>query len=107
MRIRVTLAIGLTAVTVLALPACSADTDEANPAPSARSKKPATTGQTAAPLSSATLETRLLDERSLGMGYTRAPERPAQHDDVTVLGCPTLEALDGDAATGGSLDFPR
>ncbi|MFJ1551039.1 hypothetical protein [Streptomyces sp. NPDC088246] len=32
---------------------------------------------------------------------------PAQHDDITVLDCPTLNDLGGDAATGGSLEFPR
>jgi hypothetical protein len=49
----------------------------------------------------------LLDEGDLGSGYTRRPERPAQHDDVTVLGCPALAKLGGNAATGGSLAFPR
>lgn len=49
----------------------------------------------------------LCRQRDLGSGYTRKPERPAQHDDVTVLGCPALADLGGDAATGGPLDFPR
>ncbi|MGW0137509.1 hypothetical protein [Streptomyces calvus] len=108
MRVRVTVALGLTAVTVLALPACSADTSNAKPSSAsfAHSRKPTTTDQTDA-LSPAELERRLLDESDLGTGYTRKPERPAQHDDVTVLGCPSLEDLGGDAATGGSLDFPR
>ncbi|WP_405774586.1 hypothetical protein [Streptomyces sp. NBC_01538] len=54
-------------------------------------------------LSSATLETRLLELRDLGSGYLRKPERPAQHDGVTVIGCPALSELGGDAATGGTL----
>ncbi|MFD7323907.1 hypothetical protein ACFV9D_22850 [Streptomyces sp. NPDC059875] len=110
MRVRVaTAAVGLTAVTVFALPACSTDTTETKPAstPAARSEKPAAAGRNDAPLSSAALETRLLDESDLGASYTRKPERPAQHDDVTVLGCPALNDLGGDAAAGGSLDFPR
>ncbi len=109
MRVRVATALGLTAITALALPACSTDTSEAksSSASSTRSGKPATAGQNDAPLSSAALETRLLDESDLGTGYTRKPERPSQHDDVTVLGCPALNDLGGDAATGGSLDFSR
>ncbi|MFG3041722.1 hypothetical protein ACGFYZ_32950 [Streptomyces sp. NPDC048330] len=108
MRVRVTTsALGLTAATILALPACTTGTTgttETKPAsaPSARGEKPAT-----APLPSAALEARLLNASDLGTGYTRKPERPAQQDDVTVLGCPTLSDLGGDAATGGSLDFPR
>ncbi|MFI6724370.1 hypothetical protein NRF20_40585 [Streptomyces sp. R-74717] len=109
MRVRVATALGLTAVTVLTLPACSTDTTEAKPAStsSTRSGKPATADQNGAPLSSAALEERLLDVSDLGSGYTRKPERPARHDDVTVLGCPALNDLGGDAATGGSLDFSR
>ncbi|MEE1797362.1 hypothetical protein PUR57_01425 [Streptomyces sp. JV176] len=106
MRVRVTTALGLTAATLLALPACST---EAKPAatPSVRAGNPAAADQVGAPLSPAALEARLLDEEDLGSGYTRTPERPARHQDVTVLGCPALNELGGDAATGGSLDFPR
>ncbi|CAL9585340.1 hypothetical protein SUDANB106_05130 [Streptomyces sp. enrichment culture] len=110
MRVRVTTtALGLTAVTVLALPACSTDSNEAKPATSspAPATQPANVGQNGTPLSSAALEARLLDESDLGTGYTRKPERPSQHEDVTVLGCPALNDLGGDAVTGGSLDFPR
>ncbi|MFF6772742.1 hypothetical protein ACFY8W_04170 [Streptomyces sp. NPDC012637] len=110
MRVRVaTTAVGLTAITVLALPACSPDTTKAKPASaaSARGKGPATAGQNDRPLSSAALEARLLNEGDLGTGYTRKPERPTRQDDVTVLGCPALSDLGGDTATGGSLDFPR
>ncbi|WP_414169111.1 hypothetical protein ACMATS_24895 [Streptoverticillium reticulum] len=109
MRVRVaTTALGLTAVAVLALPACSTHASQAKPAsPSAApTGNPAAAEQSKAPLSSAALQPRLLDESDLGPGYTRKPEAPVQHDDVTVLGCPALTKL-GEAATGGSLDFPR
>lgn len=106
MRVRVaTTTLGITAA-LLAVPACSTDSVGTGPTatPSARAVKP-TSGGTV--LSSAALETRLLDESDLGTGYLRKPERPAQHDDVTVIGCPALNKLGGDAATGGSLTFPR
>ncbi|MGW4199056.1 hypothetical protein [Streptomyces sp. NPDC005004] len=107
MRVRVaTTALGITAA-LLALSACSTDTTRAKPnsVSFARAGKPAGASQNVAPLSSAALERRLLDERDLGSGYLREPERPAQHDDVTVVGCPALTELGGDAATGGSLTF--
>ncbi|MEU8592289.1 hypothetical protein AB0D07_00940 [Streptomyces globisporus] len=106
MRVRVaTTILGITTA-LLALPACSTDTVGTEPttAPPARTGKP--TSSTTV-LSPAALETRLLDENDLGSGYLRKPERPAQHDDVTVIGCPALNELGGDAATGGSLSFPR
>ncbi|MGW1234719.1 hypothetical protein [Streptomyces californicus] len=106
MRVRVaTTILGITTA-LLALPACSTDTVGTEPAPmsSARTGKP-TSGTPV--LSSAALESRLLDENDLGSGYLRKPERPAQHDDVTVIGCPTLNELGGDAEIGGSLSFPR
>ncbi|MER6567027.1 hypothetical protein ABT288_12725 [Streptomyces sp. NPDC001093] len=109
MRVRVaTTAAGITAVALLALPACSSNTT-ALPAPSssARPGSPAATEANSTPLSSTALTARLLDESDLGSGYTRKPERPARHDDVTVLDCPALSDLGGDAATAGSLDFPR
>ncbi len=86
MRVRVaTTILGITTA-LLALPACSTDTVGTEPAPmsSARTGKP-TSGTPV--LSSAALESRLLDENDLGSGYLRKPERPAQHDDVTVIGC--------------------
>ncbi|MDX2819916.1 hypothetical protein PV416_02210 [Streptomyces ipomoeae] len=110
MRVRVTTTVlGLTAVTVLALPACSTHSSESKPATSSATRAgiPVNGERQTAPLSSAALERLLLDESDLGSGYTRTPERPAQHDDVTVLGCPALDELGGDAVTGGSLDFPR
>ncbi|WP_149182672.1 hypothetical protein [Streptomyces sp. TRM49041] len=106
MRVRVTTtALGITAA-LLAVPACSTGT-KPDTAPSARTGKPADAAQRTAMLSSAALETRLLDEGDLGSGYLRKPEPPAQHDDVTVIGCPALSELGGSAATGGALTFPR
>ncbi|WP_413100176.1 hypothetical protein [Streptomyces sp. Inha503] len=109
MRVRVaTTALGITAA-LLALPACSTDTTGAkhHATSSARTGKPAEALRKAAVLSSAALETRLLDQSYLGTGYLRKPERPARHDDVTVIGCPALNELGGDAATGGTLTFPH
>ncbi|MDX3781407.1 MULTISPECIES: hypothetical protein [Streptomyces] len=108
MRVRVAATVlGITAA-LLAVPACSTDTTGAKhaTAASARTGSPADTTQ-AAPLTSAALETRLLDQRDLGSRYLRKPERPAQHDDVTVIGCPALSELGGYAATGATLTFPR
>ncbi|OII62891.1 MULTISPECIES: hypothetical protein [unclassified Streptomyces] len=100
-----TTALGITAA-LLAVPACSTgakpDTDS-----SARTGKPTDATQKVALLSSAALKTRLLDGSDLGSRYLRKPERPARHDDITVVGCPALSELGGDAATGGTLTFPR
>ncbi|MGA5191601.1 hypothetical protein ACPCSL_34300 [Streptomyces griseoincarnatus] len=103
MRVRVaTTALGITAA-LLTVPACSTDTTGSeHQTPSSRTGKPADTVQ-----KSAALESRLLDPRDLGSGYLPKPERPAQHDDVTVIGCPALSELGGDAATGGTLAFPH
>ncbi|QFQ97316.1 hypothetical protein F9278_15105 [Streptomyces phaeolivaceus] len=109
MRVRVaTTVLGITAA-LLVVSACSTDTSGTKPdtAASARSGKPADAAQQAAPLTSAALEARLLDESDLGSGYLRKPERPTQHNDVTVIGCPALSELGGDAATGGTLTFPH
>jgi hypothetical protein len=109
MRVRVaTTALGITAA-LLSLPACSADTTGAKhqTPSSARTSKPADAVQTPASLSSATLKLRLLDQSDLGSGYLPEPERPAQHDDVTVIGCPALSELGGNTATGGTLSFPH
>ncbi|GAA3388992.1 hypothetical protein [Streptomyces roseoviridis] len=68
--------------------------------------KPAPAARPAAPLTSAALAEHLLDETDLGQGYTRKPESSSSsRDGVTVIGCPALEHLGGDAAAGGSLDF--
>ncbi|MFB7630466.1 hypothetical protein ACFC0M_05885 [Streptomyces sp. NPDC056149] len=108
MRVRVASVLGFTAIAALILPACSPTSTAAKPAtsPPAQASTPAATGRSEAPLTSAALATRLLGESDLGAGYVRQAERPAQHDDVTVIGCPALDTL-GDAAMGGSLDFPR
>ncbi len=109
MRVRATTtALGITAA-LLAMPACSTDTAGTKPdtAPPADTERPADTAQKAGVLSSAKLEARLLNGSDLGSGYLRKPERPAQHDDITVVGCPALSELGGDAATGGTLAFPR
>ncbi|MGW7170018.1 hypothetical protein ACWGH3_33035 [Streptomyces sp. NPDC054884] len=109
MRVRIaTTALGITAA-LLSVPACSTNAAGTKPgtAPSARTGKPTDAAQQAAPLTSAMLETRLLDQSDLGSGYLRKPERPAQNDDVTVIGCPALSELGGDTATGGTLTFPH
>ncbi|MEU0683704.1 MULTISPECIES: hypothetical protein [Streptomyces] len=109
MRVRVaTTALGITAA-LLAVPACSTDTTgPTHQISSSRTGEPADAAQEPAALSSAALESRLLGPRDLGSGYLPKPERPAQHDDdVTVIGCPALKELGGDAATGGTLAFPH
>nr|WTC07097.1 hypothetical protein OHA15_04385 [Streptomyces anthocyanicus] len=108
MRVRVaTTALGITAA-VLTVPACSTDTTGSkHQTPSSLTGKPTEAAQESAALSSAALESLLLDESDLGSGYLPKPERPAQHDDVTVIGCPALSELGGDAATGGTLAFPH
>ncbi|GGL34753.1 hypothetical protein GCM10010095_20120 [Streptomyces anthocyanicus] len=109
MRVRVaSSALGITTA-LLTLPACSTDTtgDEHQTSSAAPTGIPSARVQEAAVLSSAALESRLLNQSDLGSGYLTKPGRPAQHNDVTVLGCPALSELGGDAATGGTLDFPR
>ncbi|MFH9819646.1 hypothetical protein [Streptomyces sp. NPDC017230] len=108
MRVHVaTTALGITAA-LLAVPACSTDTTGSeHQTSSSPTGKPTDAAQEPAELSSAALESRLLDPRDLGSGYLPKPERPAQHEDVTVIGCPALSELGGDAATGGTLAFPR
>jgi len=104
MRVRVAAtAFGITAA-LLALPACSTDTTgvKRQTTSSARTGNPANAVQ-----KTAALKSRLLDRSDLGSGYLHKPERPAQHDDVTVIGCPALSELGGDAATGGTLTFPH
>ncbi|MEV0477401.1 hypothetical protein [Streptomyces prunicolor] len=106
MRVRVaTTALGITAA-LLAVPACSTDTTPDTTSTTSTGTSARADGD-GAPLSSTALKTRLLDESDLGSGYLRTPERPTRHDDVTVVGCPALSELGGDAATGGSLTFPR
>ncbi|MFE5853432.1 hypothetical protein ACFQ61_09460 [Streptomyces sp. NPDC056500] len=105
-----TVVLGLATLALTVLPGCS--TSSSTPATAASapagSAKPKTASDDAKPtniLTSAQLRGRLLDEGDLGQGYTREPEQEFSHDDVTVIGCPALEQLGGDAATGGSFDF--
>ncbi len=103
MRHHTTTALALTTLAALALTACSAGTSPtATSAPRGGSDAVG-----AKPLSSAALSKRLLTERDLGKGYVPMPERTQHNDDVTVIGCPALDKLGGDAATGQSLDFPN
>lgn len=108
MRLSTTTALGLSALTVLALAGCSTRTEPATTATSSStSAHQDGTAEASAPLSSAELKTRLLSESNLGEGYTRTPQPAVRHDDVTVIGCPALAELGGDTATGTSLSFPR
>ena len=104
-----TTAVALSALTVLVLTGCSRSTEPADS--SAASSAPAHRGgnsaSASAPLSSAKLNERLLNESDLGKGYTRKLQAAVQHDDVTVIGCPALEKLGSDAATGATLAFTR
>ncbi|MFE5934263.1 hypothetical protein ACFQ69_02695 [Streptomyces sp. NPDC056470] len=107
MRVRVVSVLGLTAVTALSVPACSTTSHNPTASPSAPVAPPGARAGSEAPLPSAALEPLLLDEGDLGSHYTRKNERPARYDDVTVLGCPDLNELGGNAATGGSLTLPH
>lgn len=110
MRRSTTTALGLGAVfTALALTACSSHTEpaDASAVSSAPAHRADSTPSASAPLSSAQLNQRLLNQSDLGEGYTRKPEAPRRSDDVAVIGCPALEKLGGDTATGACLDFTR
>ncbi|OKJ31449.1 hypothetical protein [Streptomyces sp. CB01580] len=106
------LALNATAV-VLALTGCAshaepAGTSAASSAPAQRGGSGSgSTPSALAPVSSAQLSQRLLNEADLGNGYTRKPETLRCNEDVTVIGCPALEKLGSDSATGASLDFHR
>lgn len=108
MRMR-TIATGLTVAVSLAISGCSGSTPagSASPLGELTAQPQAGASASSAPLSSSALAGRLLAEADLGQDYTRKPEKTARHDDVTVIGCPALEQLGGDAAAGGSLDFPN
>ncbi|WP_369173519.1 hypothetical protein AB5J49_38665 [Streptomyces sp. R28] len=94
------------AVAVLALAGCSTGST-ASSTQAASATTPSESASAPAPLSSAALAKRLLDEGDLDEGFTRLPQRPAAHDDVTVIGCPELEKLGDEAATGAGLGFSR
>ncbi|MCX5583028.1 hypothetical protein [Streptomyces erythrochromogenes] len=108
MRMRA-IATSLTIAASVAISGCSGNTAAGSTSPfgelSGQPKADASASNT--PLPSSVLAARLLVEADLGQDYTRKPEKAARHDDVTVIGCPALEQLGGDAATGGSLDFPN
>ncbi|MGW8452547.1 hypothetical protein [Streptomyces niveus] len=111
MRVRVSISTVLGLTAALTLTACSPSGTEVRPAAgsSASTDTPAENDHDDSVLSSPELASRLLGESDLGDGYTRKPERPSGgDDDITVLGCPALEELGSDAATGsGGLDFPH
>ncbi|WP_332109690.1 nucleoside phosphorylase-I family protein [Streptomyces gossypiisoli] len=103
MRVHITTVLSFSALAVLALAGCSHGSATSSDPSSSTTVPVLLDGQsapTSAPLSSAALAKRLLDESDLGEGYTRMPQRTAAHDDVTVIGCPTLRELAGDAAAG-------
>ncbi|GAB2988787.1 hypothetical protein GCM10023080_063060 [Streptomyces pseudoechinosporeus] len=102
MRLRTTTVLNLSILAALTLAGCSTTSDPASSATAPSGNSPSS-----APLSSAALAQRRLNEGDLDEGYTRTPQRPAAHDDVTVIGCPALEKLGADAATGSGLDFSR
>lgn len=107
MRMR-TIATTFTIAAAFAISGCSGGTRAGSTplgAPSGQPKDGASTSST--PLSPSALAGRLLTEADLGQDYTLKPEKTARHDDVTVIGCPALEQLGGDAAAGGSLNFPN
>lgn len=106
MRLHTTTVLSLSAFTALGLADCSnGSTSSPDPTSSASAtvRQQGESGSAPAPLSSAALSKRLLDESDVG----RQLERRERHEEVTVIGCPALERLGGDAVRGGSLDFPR
>ncbi|MCL8015186.1 hypothetical protein [Streptomyces sp. AS02] len=106
MRFHTTTVLTLSAFAVLALVSCSASSTSSTGSAAAATAA-SENASAPAPLSSAALSKRLLSQSDLGEGYTRAPQRPTAHDDVTVIGCPVLEQLGATAATGVELDFSR
>ncbi|MFE4018022.1 hypothetical protein ACFXPZ_11495 [Streptomyces sp. NPDC059101] len=110
MRLPTMTVLGLSVLAALTLAGCSNSStpaDASAPSASAPARQGGKDATSPAPLTSAALSKRLLNDSDLGEGYTPKAPTPAQHDDVTVLGCPALEKLGGDAAAGGSLNFPR
>ncbi|MFD4377815.1 hypothetical protein ACFWPF_25610, partial [Streptomyces sp. NPDC058495] len=87
---RVSTVLSLAAIATLSVSGCAKD--NSIPAPSSSSPAPAGKSTLAAkpadaPLTSAALAKRLLDETDLGQGYTRQKETgDGDRDDVTVIG---------------------
>ncbi|MEU0357282.1 hypothetical protein [Streptomyces cyaneofuscatus] len=104
MRRSTTTILVLSALAVLVLAGCSGSTEPANS--SAASSEPAHRGGNSAS-ASVPLSSAKLNEGDLGEGYISKPQSADRHDDVTVIGCPALEKLGSDAATGAILDFNR
>ncbi|MFG3348704.1 hypothetical protein ACGF1Z_27055 [Streptomyces sp. NPDC048018] len=108
---RASAVLSLAALVALTASGCakgSASPAPSDSAPAAPGKSTAAAKPAEAPLSSAALSERLLDESDLGQGYTRQAKTDSSHrDDVTVIGCPALEKLGGDGAAGSDLDFPN
>ncbi|MFF0448067.1 hypothetical protein ACFYT4_16935 [Streptomyces sp. NPDC004609] len=112
-----TAVLAVTALSLLALSACSTNTPSTSstagggPAPAATAPGKSEESRPASVLSSEQLRGRLLNAGDLGEGYVPKPQRDVGQsvgrDDVTVIGCPALEKLGGEAGAGGSLDFPR
>ncbi|WP_172387206.1 hypothetical protein [Streptomyces sp. MNP-20] len=104
---RLTLAV--TALAALSLMGCSGDNSSSSHAsPKTTSTTPRGEGaKAAAPLSSAALNKRLLTVNDLGEGYVRKAPVIQHNDDVRVIGCPALDKLGSEGATGVSLSFPR
>ncbi|MFE4664578.1 hypothetical protein ACFRI7_32275 [Streptomyces sp. NPDC056716] len=105
-------ALAVTALAVLALSFFAADALSpagTGPLPATATPHTSTVGTPpASVLSSEQLRDRLLGESDLGRGYTLKPEQAAaERDDVTVIGCPALEHLGGQAGAGGPLAFPN
>ncbi|MFJ8944244.1 hypothetical protein ACIRG4_13465 [Streptomyces sp. NPDC102395] len=110
MRVHTTTVLSLSALVVLALSGCShgsATSSGATPSPTVPVHPDGQSAPAPTPLSSTALAKRLLDESDLGGDYIRMPQRTAEHDDVTLIGCPALAKLGDEAATGASLAFPR
>lgn len=109
MRRHTTTALALTALAGLALADCSDNTTgSSGTSPTAVSTPHGgSDAADAKPLSSAALAKRLLTEQDLGEGYVRKAEHAQHNYDVTVIGCPALDKLGGETATGQSLDFPH
>jgi len=106
MRLRTTTVLSLSTLAFLPLTGCSTGSASCTDAASSATP-PSGNASASALLSSAALAKRLLDKGDLGEDYTRMPQRPAAHDEVSVIGCPALEKLGADAATGDGLDFSR